>query len=81
MLLSTYRCTDPANSTEKPIATVEAATEADVGKAVNAAYRALKQPSWRLLPGTERGKLMTKLADLIEEKKELFASIDAWDNG
>jgi len=24
---------------------------------------------------------MAKLADLIEEKKELFASIDAWDNG
>ena len=24
---------------------------------------------------------MAKLADLIEQQKELFASIDAWDNG
>lgn len=30
---------------------------------------------------TERGKLMTRLADLIEENKELLATIDAWDNG
>lgn len=25
--------------------------------------------------------MMAKLANLIEENKELFASIDAWDNG
>lgn len=24
---------------------------------------------------------MSKLADLIDERKELFATIDAWDNG
>jgi aldehyde dehydrogenase (NAD+) len=34
-----------------------------------------------LLSGTERGKLMAKLADLIEAKKELLASTEAWDNG
>lgn len=33
------------------------------------------------MPATDRGRLMAKLADLIEENKELLASIDAWDNG
>lgn len=70
---------DPA--TEQEIATVQAAGEQDVDTAVQAAYKALKDPSWKLLPGTERGQLMTKLADLLEQNKELLATIDAWDNG
>ncbi|KAL4931472.1 aldehyde dehydrogenase ALDH [Aspergillus undulatus] len=70
---------DPA--TDKPIATVHAASTADVDRAVNAAKRALVHPSWKKLPGTDRGQLMARLADLMEKNKELFATIDAWDNG
>ncbi|KAF7122744.1 hypothetical protein CNMCM5793_000854 [Aspergillus hiratsukae] len=70
---------DPA--TDKPIATVHAASAEDVDRAVKAARAALLHPSWKLLPATERGILLAKLADLMEEKRELFASIDAWDNG
>jgi aldehyde dehydrogenase (NAD+) len=33
------------------------------------------------MSGSDRGILMAKLADLIEEEKELLATIDAWDNG
>lgn len=33
------------------------------------------------MAATDRGILMTRLADLMESKKELFATIDAWDNG
>lgn len=43
--------------------------------------KALRESSWKLLLGTDRRRLMAKLADLIEERKELLASIDAWDNG
>lgn len=60
---------------------MQAADAEDVDKAVRAAQKALKDPSWKLLPATDRGILMYKLADLMEEKKELFATIDAWDNG
>lgn len=67
--------------TEKPIATVQAAGAEDVDRAVNAAHKALKDSTWKLLPGSDRGMLMFRLADLMEEKKELFATIDAWDNG
>ncbi|GES65881.1 aldehyde dehydrogenase [Aspergillus terreus] len=70
---------DPA--TDKPIATVHAASADDIDRAVRAAKAALVHPSWKQLPPTDRGQMMAKLANLIEENKELFASIDAWDNG
>lgn len=41
----------------------------------------MNDPSWKLLPGTDRGVLMGKLADLIEANKEVLASVEAWDNG
>ncbi|EWZ28272.1 aldehyde dehydrogenase domain-containing protein [Fusarium oxysporum Fo47] len=68
---------DPA--TENEIATVEAADEKDVDTAVKAAKTAFKD--WRKVECSERGRLMAKLADLIEAKREVFATIDAWDNG
>jgi acyl-CoA reductase-like NAD-dependent aldehyde dehydrogenase len=33
------------------------------------------------LPGTERGQLINKLADLIEQHREVLATIETWDNG
>lgn len=68
-------------STDKPIATVHAASVEDVDRAVQTARAALVHPSWKLLPATERGQVMAKLADLMEENRGLLASIDAWDNG
>lgn len=76
---NTITSIDPA--TEKEIASVQGATAEDVNQAVKAAKRALKSPGWKGLCVTERGRLMTKLADLMEENKELLATIDAWDNG
>ncbi|RYP92472.1 hypothetical protein DL770_001418 [Monosporascus sp. CRB-9-2] len=70
---------DPA--TEEVIATVQAADTDDVDQAVKIARAALKDPSWKQLSASDRGRLMSRLADLIEEKRELFATIDAWDNG
>lgn len=65
------------SSTEKDIATVQAADADDIDKAVKAAKAALNADSWKKLPASDRGQLMAKLADLIEEKKELLATIDA----
>ncbi|TDZ67834.1 putative aldehyde dehydrogenase-like protein [Colletotrichum trifolii] len=70
---------DPA--TEKKIASVQAASEEDIDKAVKAARAALKHESWKGLSATDRGILMYKFADLIEKNKEVLATIDAWDNG
>lgn len=60
---------------------MQAAGEEDVDAAVRAAHAALKHESWKLLPASDRGALMYKLADLIEQNREIFATIDAWDNG
>ena len=76
---NTISSIDPA--TEKEIAAVQAATPDDIDRAVNAAKKALKSPQWKLLPNTDRGRLMVKLADLMEQNHELLATIDAWDNG
>ncbi|KAJ4298016.1 mitochondrial aldehyde dehydrogenase [Kalmusia sp. IMI 367209] len=70
---------DPA--TESKIAAVHAASAEDVDRAVQAAKAALAHKSWKHMSGTDRGILMARLADLIEQEKELLATIDAWDNG
>jgi acyl-CoA reductase-like NAD-dependent aldehyde dehydrogenase len=48
---------------------------------VKAARKALAADSWKLLPPTERGNLMLKLADLVDQHKETLATIETWDNG
>lgn len=70
---------NPAN--EKDIATVSSASAEDIDSAVQAAREAFNDPSWRDLPPTDRGRLMYKLADLIEGKKEDLATLETWDNG
>ncbi|PWY86041.1 aldehyde dehydrogenase [Aspergillus heteromorphus CBS 117.55] len=68
-------------SDESEITSVYAAGEEDVDIAVKAARKALNDPSWKLLPPTERGQLMLKLADLVEQHKETLATVETWDNG
>lgn len=68
-------------SNEAEITSVYAAGEEDVDIAVKAARKALNHASWKLLPPTERGTLMLKLADLVEQHKETLATIETWDNG
>lgn len=72
---------DPSYRTAEEITAVHAASEQDVDKAVKAARAALNHPSWRDLPGSERGKLMNKLAQLIEDNHETLAIIETCDNG
>ncbi|EGS20589.1 aldehyde dehydrogenase [NAD(P)+]-like protein [Thermochaetoides thermophila DSM 1495] len=68
-------------TTEEDICSVYAATTDDVDKAVAAAKKAFRDPSWRQLSGTERGALMYTLADLVAEHAETLATIEALDNG
>lgn len=68
-------------SDESEIASVYAASSADVDIAVSAARAALESPEWRDLPPTERGALLFKLADLIDTHAETLATIETWDNG
>ncbi|KAG9879472.1 retinal dehydrogenase 2, partial [Aureobasidium melanogenum] len=69
---------NPSNESE--ICSVEAAEAEDVNKAVAAARKAFKG-EWREIASTGRGELMIKLANLIEQHKEVLATIETWDNG
>ena len=70
---NTIASIDPA--TEKQIAVVQAASEQDVDRAVQAAKKALKNPEWKQLCVTQRGRLMAKLADWKRTKRFLPLSM------
>ncbi|MFF2654939.1 aldehyde dehydrogenase family protein [Streptomyces sp. NPDC058045] len=65
---------------ESVICTVAAASPADVDAAVAAARAAYEGP-WSELSGAERGRLLTRVADLIERDAELLAALEAVDIG
>lgn len=65
---------------EKPIVAVHEATEKDVDIAVQAARKAL-DGEWKQITPSERGRLLTRLADLLERDIETVAAIEALDNG
>ncbi|KAI8685233.1 Aldedh domain-containing protein [Fusarium keratoplasticum] len=65
---------------EEKIADVHAAGPEDVDVAVKAARDAF-QGRWRRMPGASRGAILLKLASLMEDNKNVLATIDTWDNG
>ncbi|XP_065358224.1 cytosolic 10-formyltetrahydrofolate dehydrogenase [Calliphora vicina] len=67
-------------ASEEVICKVACASRNDVDKAVQAAHQAF-YGSWRQISARQRGQLMLKLADLMEEQKEELATIESVDSG
>ncbi|KQM14317.1 betaine-aldehyde dehydrogenase [Plantibacter sp. Leaf171] len=67
-------------STEQPIATISAASDADVDRAVVAARRAYDRV-WSKLSGADRGKYLFRIARLIQERARELAVAESLDNG
>jgi aldehyde dehydrogenase (NAD+) len=67
-------------STGEEICQVAEADSADVEKAVKAARRAFQGP-WRRMSAAERGRLLGKLADLVEKHADELAHLETLDNG
>jgi aldehyde dehydrogenase (NAD+) len=67
-------------STGDEICQVAEADAADVDKAVKAARAAFEGP-WRKMRASERGRLLYRLADLIEANAEELARLETLDNG
>lgn len=61
------------------IADVAMAGKADIDKAVNAASQAF--PAWSRLAGADRGRILLRLADLIEANAEELARLESLDTG
>ena len=69
---------NPANSTEW--ASFSCADKKDVDFAVKTAKQALDGP-WSKMSATERGKMLFRLADLIEENAEKLGALETTDSG
>ena len=67
-------------ATEEVISQVAEGAAADIDLAVTAARRAFLGP-WALVTPSERGRLIWKLADLLEKHAEEFAQLETLDNG
>lgn len=75
----TFPVYNPA--TGEVIAQVPEAGEEDVNRAVLAARRAFDDGAWVRMAPAARTRLMSKLADLIEEHNDELAEIESLDNG
>lgn len=73
-----FEVINPSN--EEVICSVCEATEKDVDTAVSAARKAF-QGTWRTTAPGERGRLLLKLADLVEANAEKLAAVESLDNG
>lgn len=63
------------------IARVAEADRADVDLAVKAARRAFEEGPWPKMTPAERGKLLNKIADLIDEHADELAQLETLNNG
>jgi len=76
---ATFTTCDPA--TGKVLAEVSSADAADVEAAVSAARKAFESDAWRGMTPSARGKLLWRIADLIEANVDELAELETLDQG
>ena len=75
----TFPTINPATGEE--ICQVAEADVADVEEAVKAAREAFENGPWSIMSAAERGRLLYKLADLVEQHADELAMLESLDNG
>ena len=75
----TFPTYDP--STGEVLARIAEGDREDIDRAVKSARAAFETGPWPLLTASERGKMVWKLADLIEQHLQEFAELETLDNG
>jgi len=75
----TFPTYNPA--TGEVLAQVAEGDRGDIDLAVKAARKAFDNGPWRKMTASERGRLVWKLADLLEQHTEEFAYLESLDNG
>ena len=75
----TFATYNPA--TETKIADVAEGDAADIERAVKAARKAFESGDWPKLDARDRGRLLHRLADLVEQNLEELAGLETLDNG
>jgi phenylacetaldehyde dehydrogenase len=75
----TFPTYNPA--TGEVLAQVAEGDREDIDRAVKAARRAFESGPWHEMTASQRGRVIWKLGDLIEEHLEEFAQLESLDNG
>ncbi|HEY2252026.1 MAG TPA: aldehyde dehydrogenase family protein [Planctomycetaceae bacterium] len=75
----TFATYNPA--TEEKIADVAEGDAADVDRAAKAARKAFESGEWPKMDARDRGRLLHRLADLVERNLEELAALETLDNG
>ena len=75
----TFDVEDPA--TGKKLSTCAAGNSNDIDLAVKAAREAFDSGKWTGIPANERGKIIWKIGDLIDNHTEELAQLESLDNG
>jgi len=75
----TFETVNPA--TEEVIAEVAEGDAADVDLAVKAARKAFDSGPWSRMDARDRGRLINRLADLMEQNLDELAALETLDNG
>ncbi len=68
-------------ATGEVLAKVAHAEKADVDKAVKAARKALETGPWSTMDAADRGRLLFKLADLVDQKADELAALESLNCG
>jgi len=75
----TFPTVNPATGEE--ICQIAEADASDVDEAVKAARKAFESGPWSRMSAAERGRLLYKLAELVEEHADELAMLESLDNG
>jgi aldehyde dehydrogenase (NAD+) len=75
----TFATANPA--TGETICQVAEGDKADIDLAVKAARKAFEDGPWLKMNASERGRLLHKLADLVEKNADELAALESLDNG
>src|SRR6202049_1302854 len=75
----TFPTYNPA--TGEVLSQIAAGDREDIDRAVRAARTAFENGPWPRLSASERGRLIWKIADLLEQNLEEFAQLESLDNG
>ncbi len=68
-------------STGRPLVTAARASEADAGRAVNAARLAFDDGGWASMTPRARGRILIRAAELMREANDELAALESFDAG
>ena len=74
-----FETRDPGDG--KPLAKVAAGDQDDIDRAAGAARAAFRQSGWATMPANDRAIRLRRLADLVDQRREILAQIESLDVG